>query len=352
MSDRPVFVVGFPRSGTTLLRLMLHSHPRIAIPHETSFLLEAYHNRKRFGDLSVEANRRALARFIVDRKESRFHLLKLDGADVTERIVAAPPTLGSCVAAVYRAYADQHGKPRWGDKRPSYVRWLDVVLRMYPDAQIINLVRDGRDPIASLLDMPWNKQGIYYWVAQWVAAVDAAARAEKRLPADAYTMLRYEDLVADPEPHLRRLCEFLGETYDPAMSQPDRLAATIVPTNRSWHDRTRTPVTTKRIGTWAQRLEPWQIELCETAMGDRLRGLGYELSGAGRPPVAHWLRYERAATRQRLSPAKRAAIRAVDRLRSEPPVAARPAAARPIAPRPALDDVSPTVGADGHTRPG
>jgi hypothetical protein len=351
MSDRPIFVVGFPRSGTTLLRLMLHSHPRLAIPHETSFLLEAYHNRKRFGDLTIEANRRNLAQFIVDRKESRFHLLKLDGADVTERIVAAPPTLGSCVEAVYRAYADHHGKPRWGDKRPSYVRWLDVVLRMYPNAQIVNLVRDGRDSLASLLDMPWNKQGIYYWVAQWVAAVDAAARAERRLSADAYTKLRYEDLVADPEPHLRRLCDFLGEAYHPGMSEPNRLAESIVPTNRSWHDRTRTPVTTARIGSWAKRMEPWQAQLCETAMGDRLRALGYELSGAGRPPMVHWLRYERAATRQRLSPAKRAAMRAADRLRPSPPVAARPAPIRPIAPRPPSDEVTPTVAADGRTPP-
>jgi hypothetical protein len=324
MSGRPVFVVGFPRSGTTLLRLMLHSHPRLAIPNETAFLLEAYQERKRFGDLTQEANRRALARFVVERRESRFHLLGLDGADVTERIVAAPPTLGSALAAVYTAYAERFGKPRWGDKRPSYVRWIDVVLRLFPDAQIINIVRDGRDPIASLLDMPWNKKGMYYWVAQWCAAVDAAARAQKRLPADSYCHVRYEDLVAAPEPHLRRLCDFLGETFDPAMTEPNRLAEIIVPRNKSWHDRTRDPVTTTRIGTWAQRLEPWQIQVCEAAMGKRLRALGYELSGAGRPALGHRLRYERAATRQRLSPIKRAAMNSWDRLRPSHSVAARP----------------------------
>jgi hypothetical protein len=347
MNDRPVFLVGFPRSGTTLLRLMLHSHPRIAMPHETAFLLEAYHERKRFGDLTQEANRRKVARFVVERTESRFHLLGLDAAAVTDRIVAAPPTLGSALAAVYTAYAERFGKPRWGDKRPAYVRWIDVLLQLFPNAQIINIVRDGRDPIASLLDMPWNKKDMYYWVAQWCAAVDAAARAEKRMPADSYCQVRYEDLVASPEPHLRRLCAFLGEAYDPAMAEPNRLAETIVPRSKSWHDRTRDPVTTARIGAWAKRLEPWQIQLCEAAMGKRLLALGYELTGAGRPAPAHRLRYERAATRQRLSPAKRAALNTWDRLRPSPPVAFRPPA-----PRPAPDDQDTGVAADRRTSSG
>ena len=342
-----------------MLRLMLHSHPRIAIPYETSFLLGAYRHRRQFGDLTLEANRRRLARFIVDRKEGKFDLLGLDGDDVVERIVAAPPTLGSALAAVYAAYAERYGKPRWGDKRPSYVRWLDVLLRLYPDAQIVSIVRDGRDCLASLLDMPWYSKDFAYWVAQWNAAVDIAARAEARLPAGSFCQLRYEDLVASPEPWLRRLCDFLGETYDPAMSEPDRLATDIVPRSKTWHGRTRTPVTTSRIGTWAGRLEPWQVEVCEAAMGDRLRALGYELSGAGRPALAHRLRYARAAVRPRLSPVKRSVLAAWDRLRSAPPMADLAGSAggagrvgpRPVAPRSAPGGVSPTVGAAGRTPP-
>jgi hypothetical protein len=329
--DRPIFVVGFPRSGTTLLRLMLHSHPRIAIPYETSFLLAAYRERRRFGDLTEVANRRRLAEFIVDRKEGKFHLMRLDRADVVERIVAAPPTLGSALAAVYSTYADGFGKPRWGDKRPSYVRWLDVLLRLFPDAQIVNLVRDGRDCLASLLDVPWYSRDVYYWVAEWAAAIDAGTRAAARLPAGSFHQLRYEDLVASPEAQLRRLCEFLGETYDPAMAEPNRLAPEIVPRNRSWHRRTHAPVTTERIGAWTGRLEAWQIGLCEAAVGDRLTSLGYALSGARRPALSHRLRYDWAALRPRLSPVKRSVTGAWDRLRPSPPIAAVPASA-PVRP--------------------
>jgi hypothetical protein len=349
--DRPLFVVGYPRSGTTMLRLMLHSHPRIAIPYETSFMLAAYRERRRFGDLTDAANRRKLADFIVNRQEGKFDLLGLERSAVRERILAAPPTLGSALAAVYSAYAERHGKPRWGDKRPSYVRWLGVLLRLFPDAQFINIVRDGRDCIASLLDMPWYTKDIYYWAAQWTAAIDIAARAQARMPADTFCQVRYEDLVTSPEPQLRRLCDFLGETYHPAMSEPNLLAEMIVPATKVWHGRTRSPVTTDRIGAWEKRLEPWQAEVCEAAMGARLRALGYELSGAARPALAHRLRSDWAGVRPRLSPVKRTVTNALDSLWPSPPVAARRVAPRPVVPRPAPGEVSPTVGAAGRTPP-
>jgi hypothetical protein len=113
-NDRPIFVIGCPRSGTTLLQLMLHAHPRIAVPTETRFVLAAYDARRDFGDLREAQNRRALAEWIVGRKVTRFRDLGLDRAAVVEEIVAAPGTLGSALETVFRAYARRFGKQRWG----------------------------------------------------------------------------------------------------------------------------------------------------------------------------------------------------------------------------------------------
>src|SRR4051812_27371323 len=101
-TKRPIFVVGCPRSGTTMLQLMLHAHRRIAIPPETRFLMAAYDARSDFGDLEKEANRLALARWIVDRKQTRFADLGLDGQRIIDEIVAGPPTLGSALGIVLR----------------------------------------------------------------------------------------------------------------------------------------------------------------------------------------------------------------------------------------------------------
>src|SRR4051794_5974550 len=125
-AERPILVVGCPRSGTTLLQVMLHAHSRIAIPPETKYLVEAYRARAGFGDLSTVAGRVALADFVVGRPT--FCDLGLDPDAVRNRILAAPPTVGSGLAAVHEAYAERFGKPRWGDKRPGQFQDLRVLL--------------------------------------------------------------------------------------------------------------------------------------------------------------------------------------------------------------------------------
>ena len=318
---RPIFVVGCPRSGTTMLQLMLHAHRRIAIPPETRFLLNAYWQRREFGDLSRAENRRRLAHWIVDRRGTRFQDLGLDGAEIVRRITDGPGTLGSALGTVFRAYADRFGKPRWGDKRPAYLQNLDVILRLFPDAQIINVVRDGRACVASLKEMSWHRQDVYGTVAAWARAVDEARRAARRLPAGQWHSLRYEDLVADPHTELAAICAYLGEEYDPAMANPSRVADVAVPAFKTWHRRTHEPVTTQRVQSWQQRLSPEEIALCETALAGRLRACGYELAGAPRPRTAELVKYGLSAAPHRLAPAKRRLEKATVRLRAEPDVA-------------------------------
>jgi hypothetical protein len=316
-SDRPIFVVGCPRSGTTMLQLMLHAHPRIALPPENRFLLPAYERRHEYGDLSLPAQRRALAEWIV--ASPQFDDLGLDSAEVVEAVVAAPPTLGSAFGTIFQMYARRFGKPRWGDKRPLYLRNLPTILRLFPDAQIINILRDGRDCVASLKETPWSTDDFGKLVDTWVRSADASTRAARDYPADVYHQVRYEDLVADPEPHLKSICAFLGEEYDPAMARPSEMAPVAVPEYKTWHSLTHSDVTTDRVASWQQRLTPDEIDRCEAAFGHRLTKLGYQLStSAHRAPRARAARTWLAVRDQlgdRLGPARTRAGDVRDRLR-------------------------------------
>ncbi|GAA2521482.1 sulfotransferase [Pilimelia columellifera] len=322
-NDRPIFVVGCPRSGTTMLQLMLHAHPRIAIPPETRFLLEGYRERRRFGDLTNPGNRRRLAEWIVRRKQSRFDDLSLDPETVISEIVDGPPTLGSAVGAVFRAYARRFDKPRWGDKRPAYIAHLDVILRLFPTAQIINITRDGRDCVSSLKEMSWHKRGVPAAAAAWARAVDRAAEAARSLPAATYHQLRYEDLVSDPETSLRAICEFLDEPYDPAMTEPAKVAKIAVPKHKTWHQRTHQAVSTARVQSWRSRLTPTELGLCETTLRRRLAVNGYppaEPDASSRPKTGDLLRYRIEVARHDLGRLRRAARHTVDRWTGAAPV--------------------------------
>lgn len=208
-----------------MLQLMLHAHPDIAIPPETRFLLEAYDRREQFGDLRERRNRRRLAKFIT-RRRGKLGDLGLDRAMVRRRIVRGPATtVGDAGRAVFQAYSQRFGARRWGDKRPAHVQRLEVLLRLFPDAHIIHIIRDGRDCVSSLTRMPWWDGGAIAAIWTWRNAVNCGRRrwrddlqpwerdlfhlvARRQLRATGYPLQRPDRLP--PIPVLVRYARYLG----------------------------------------------------------------------------------------------------------------------------------------------
>jgi hypothetical protein len=319
-SDRPIFILGCPRSGTTLVQAMLHSHPRIAIPPENRFVIPAYEERLGFGDLAKRPNRRELGRFIVARRR-KFRDFGLERRETVRRVAAGPPTLGSALGIVLRSYAERFESPRWGDKRPLYSSYIPMLLRLFPDAQIVHVVRDPRDCVASLKSMPWWTAGTYHAVAAWAGAVDHTESAARRSP-DLVVPVQYERLVADPETALRSLCDALGESYDPAMVEPERVAPVAVPERKHWHANTRVGPMTERIGAWESGLEPWEVALVEAVLRGRMTKLGYEPTGAASPGGLHLARYAATLGARRALRRSKLLKDRIDQRREPNPVAA------------------------------
>jgi hypothetical protein len=283
--DRPVFVGGCPRSGTTLLRTMLNSHPELAIPHETRFVIDAWKQRGRWGDLADADNRRRLARWIVGRRKTRSRRLA-KRKPLVRAMVAAPPTLGSVLSVGFELYAERAGKPRWGDKRPSYVLDLDAVFAMWPDAQFVNVVRDPRAVVASICKIGWFEDDLAAGIELWERSQRCAERARRRLAEDQFLELRYETLVAEPRATLERLVAFLG-------LDPDGLDAMLAYHERAdirserMHPLVVRPVTSRPLHAWQERLAVEEVALIERALGGRLARYGYEPVADGVPvPLA------------------------------------------------------------------
>lgn len=277
-SDRPIFIVGCARSGTTLLAMMLHSHPRIAMPPESQFLMKLYNNRANYGDLNDPKNRAAVAASIIDHKDSKFLDLQLDKEVVRKKIIDGPPTIGSAAGIVFREYAARFGKPRWGDKRPNYVGYIDPLLALFPDAQIIHIIRDGRDCVASLKRMKWWKHPFRYSVNKWIQAIEAGNAARQKLLTDQYYELKYEDLVENPQKELRSLCQFLGEEFNKVMLEPYKIAPLAVPKRKlesHLQQLTMEEISSKAIGNWREELSKKEAALMEMMAEKQLNQYGY-----------------------------------------------------------------------------
>jgi Sulfotransferase family len=323
VGERPIFLVGCPRSGTTLLTTMLHAHPRLAFPPETRFLLPTYEQRASYGDLSVRANRIKLAKAITARP-TRFGDLGLDRDTVVTAIADGPPTLGSALGIVWREFARSRGKARWGEKRPAYWRHMAVVARLFPDAQFVHLMRDPRACVASLQRVSWAEGGVEDAAAVWVLAERELRRFARRLDRPSYHALRYEDLIADPERVLGELCAFLGEDFDPGMLSYQEAARDIVPERKTWHDNTRGALDASRTEAWRDQLHPAEIRLVEVAARGGLRRWGYRTTGlSGRPPLASLLRYEAHLARRSAGIERDRVAAAVQARRSDEVVASQ-----------------------------
>lgn len=280
-SDRPIFIVGVHRSGTTLLRYMLNSSPRIYIPPESDFF-PYFFGRDPTGELSEERVAHVLHTIFA-----RYRLIKeWQGEPPTaDAFLRAMPdrTPAAFLDTLYGMYARQYGAVRWGDKTPIYSSYVDLIDQMFPEAQFIHVIRDGRDVALSMLDK-WGRRDfhidVYFSARNWVRRIRQARASGGRLEAGRYYEMRYENLVQDPEKGLRPLCDFLNEPYVPEMAQPHRLGRERIQPG-DFHAPIRRPPSTKRVGRWRREMVPADQRLFQRIAGDLLAELHYPLEDLG-----------------------------------------------------------------------
>jgi len=320
--DRPVFVGACPRSGTTLLRTMLHNHPSLAMPRETRFALVAWDRRAAFGDLADPANRQGFVDWLMGMKRSGVRRITRDRALLSARLLAAPPTLGSLVGTCFALFAEQHGVSRWGDKRPIYAQHLRAIYSMFPDAQFVNVIRDPRGAVASIRKVGWFGGDVAKGVELWSRSVAAVDARRSRLAADQMYEIRYEDLVAEPEDQLERLAGFLGLDPSGVASMMRFHERPDVPSQR-YHPLLSSPVSTTATRTWESVLAPEEVALVEKVCAGAMRRYGYEpVAGGAAAPEDLRRRFVEARRRARRVQLRRTLSLARTQLTYRHPVAA------------------------------
>ena len=282
------FVVGVGRSGTTLLRLMLDAHPELAIPAETHFV-PALIDRGR----AHAGREELLAEILWSRNWADFGL---EPAALRARVDALDHDDAAAVLrAFYRLYAEGRSKPRWGDKTPGYVKRMRVISEALGEARFVHLIRDGRDVALSRRRRGMGAEKPIADVAdRWRRRIEAARRSARRLRGR-YLELRYEELVTDPEPALRRVCDLVRLDYDPSMlryhegasERLEEMAGDLPAAGRrraragdermAAHALAAQPPANERVGAWRTGMSAAERAEFEAVAGDLLAELGYEV---------------------------------------------------------------------------
>lgn len=262
MLKGPIFIGGAPRSGLTLLRVILDGHPAISCGPDTG------HIALTMTSADFEATLGGL---------HRDHFF-LETAKVRENFARA-------IAAPMEKRALTTGKARWADKTAFNILAFEQLAKLFPEARFIHLVRDGRDLAASLLERRWRAPsgGLFDHCASvagagryWASIVMHGLAAESApVLAGRVFRIRYEDLATKPAETIRDVCGFIGEDFEPDMLKFDKRQPALAGLELETAGRLRRPINSSAVGRWHRDLNSMETTAMFSAHRRLFETLGY-----------------------------------------------------------------------------
>jgi hypothetical protein len=280
LDERPIFVTGSERSGTTLIMTILGCHPNIAVPEVTWYYPRFRPYLFTYGDISEPANFRALSNEMAYGLRKPFFGMTVNpaafGDEIAARAAAREQSFAGVFCAMLGRYAEEVGKPRWGEKTPYNLFYIEQILEDFPNAQIVVITRDGRDASAEFLDSSFGPTNIYTAAELWRMGQQATAPWREKLPDDQWFDICYEDFVRDPVAHLKRLCGFLGVAYSDDLMEFHKTPIAQGRGRTKDNAALADPISDKHVGIYKEQLSIRDQRIMAWVAGDTLRQFGYD----------------------------------------------------------------------------
>jgi hypothetical protein len=287
----PIFVVGAPRTGTTLVKNVLNRHPLIHLFDEVHFFERIYDDRDAIGDMgnpraqshAIQRLRGIVREFGSDQRVAEHLTMEV----FRRRLLSEGGGYRGLLATLLKAGAELEGAMFWGDSSPQDILYLDTIHRWFPDARIVALVRDPRGFLASYKN--YYRRGVPTYRERydpltngmlWRSYMKALLDAREEPWGSAILSVRYEDLARDPDTQVRRICEHVGVDYLPGMAEVDR-------TNTSFVDAApaEAGIVATSVDRWRNELTPTEIWIGERIFGAMMTRFEYAPFSNGERPL-------------------------------------------------------------------
>jgi hypothetical protein len=293
MQSQPFFIIGHPRSGTTLLRMILCAHSRIFIPDETGFIPFLHTDeRKRLTTNEIQKVLKRIGSLNIYWQDM------IQPADIAE-VFPSRPNLAAVLDKLYQMKAAPFHASRWGDKTPLYIQYIPDILRLFPEAMFIHVIRDGRDAALSARQK-WGYSSpylnLYYLLRNWVRNIRVGRFHGSYLGERQYLEIRYEALVSNPEVVARNVCSFLGEDFESVLLDHTAIARQLGPGHDD-HAQAMKPIFHDSVSRWRRELTSFEIKLADRLAGETLAELGYHRPVVEPMTPSEQLRYIGLATK-------------------------------------------------------
>lgn len=276
------FIIGRPRTGTTLFQSLFDAHPHVQIPWECQFVLNLYPRyggitnwdeqliRSFYNDLLQQWQ---FSAWNTDRDKLLIDLLGLQGCHTYTDIC-------ECVYLSHISFFPKENIRIIGDKNHGYTIYTDELKRLYPDAKFIFVLRDYRDNFDSIARVDFEIPSAALVVYKWRYFYKTALRAAKKYPGSFY-FIRYEDLVREPYKNFKAICDFLNIPFTEDVFNFYKMkdkAAEVYPEDilNKHHSSLFNPINTSRLDLWKTSMSEHKVRVADFVAGKYASMAGYE----------------------------------------------------------------------------
>lgn len=269
----PFFIVGMPRSGTTLLSLILNNHSEIAVPPETHFFGRFAKLFKKNKLSNIQNN---LDFFLNSSNVKDFNLSHQDINNIKINILNNHEINNRVILdSVITSYCKNNNKKYWGEKTPGHVFYLNQILFYFPESKIIQIVRDPRDVTLSLKKVPWEKGNIIEYIRKWKLSMNMKYRC-KELNKSNYLEVKYENLISNTKREIEIICRFLGIKFENDMINYHLKKNTNFNIYKEpWKKKNIQPIDSDNKNKWLTEMSITERQVSKIILGDSITKKGY-----------------------------------------------------------------------------
>ena len=281
----PIFIVGAPRSGTTLMAVLLDRHSNIAIGPETQFFTEFV--PRNWADKTPKTHEQLVDSALAFKRIADFHL---DREQLLHHFRQYELTLPNLLRTIIEVHALRNSKSRPGEKSPQHLMHIPAILDHVPEAKFVCVLRDGRDVVRSLLEAPWalpkNPRRFRLFCIRWNDAAEQTLYYQRTLTPHRFMTVKFEDILRQPRPEVEKICNFIGEEFETTQLETVQPSNVIPGWEKQWKTKASETLDPGRIEAWRKSADQKQIWAMNSMMGDMLERMGYrDTTLNGCPPI-------------------------------------------------------------------
>lgn len=269
--ERPVFIVGVPRSGTTLLASLISSHHEISCGPETQFFNQTTieEREKAVNDPEWPKHGVKLVTQLHLAGKPVFRHFDLSTEDIENYLCEKAPSQRALLESLTVQFSQKQGKRLWAEKTPGHLHHVEEIKRIFPSAKIIHIVRDPRDTSRSMSEVPWASDSLVVNAYRWCE--------DMRIARDlsCFTM-RYEDLLDEPDEVMGSLFRYLNvgpSQADYSVIQPN---SSVVAKGEKWKSKVQEPIDPTNAFKWKKGMESHLVETISLICCEGIEYYGYE----------------------------------------------------------------------------